>query len=311
MRDIEPKDGGSKELPQARFEALTQSIERINNIGGKIGVYSRIEVRNGKKDEHVLENYAHDPVYGASLGKLPLAALLIETGVLDPDADWPVPLDIVDRSGGGKYDNLTEATTATTSELLDDMLRRSGNTAYRILAPAAGGSEALNEFYTLKGWHRTRTMAAANGRVYLGETTAHEALSQLEAVLLHEGGSDTLAQVARHALEHSEVNKHGIRQHVKAKKITIANKTGEYPGDVRDGQAYRHDVGRVSGPNGELWYSVLTTSDKRTLGILADQVVGQISTEIAVAAGERSAALLARSAFVGLFKSRDSSLETD
>ena len=220
---------------RGRLESLTR---RAETLGFEV---SAVVEQSGQ----LIHKHSDEPVFGASLGKLPLAVMAIES------LEAHVPLSIDGIHG------IDEGVTA--AELVKLMLGRSDNFSYRVLAEALGGPDAINDFYDQKGWHATRVKTAANGRAQLAETTASEALKQLQYILGPEADND-LADVARTALSEQQVTRYGIRQlKLNDPNIHIFNKTGEYPGDYHDPYVFRHDVGSIMGPSGRISYALMTS----------------------------------------------------
>lgn len=251
------------------FDELRERLQVLTDRAEPLGVEVRAIV---EQSGHQIFKQADEPLFGASLGKIPLAVMAIEN--LEPH----VPLELDDLHG--------IQSGATPAELIEKMIKKSDNVSYRILAEVLGGPAAINDFYDSKGWVETRVITAPNGRAQLGETTAGETLAQLKYVL---GSSmdNELAEVARQALSEQEVNLHGIRQlKVDDPNVHIFNKTGEYNGDVSDPSIFRHDVGSILGPNGHVSYAVMTyIEDESKLltpakKFLADSVVKQFGAEL-------------------------------
>jgi hypothetical protein len=220
---------------RGRLESLTR---RAETLGFEV---SAVVEQSGQ----LIHKHADEPVFGASLGKLPLAVMAIES------LEAHVPLRVDDIHG------IDEGVTP--AELVTLMLGRSDNLSYRVLAEALGGPDAINDFYDQKGWHATKVKTAANGRAQLAETTASEALKQLQYILGPEADND-LSDVARTALSEQQVTRYGIRQlKLNDPSVHIFNKTGEYPGDYHDPYVFRHDVGSIMGPSGRVSYALMTS----------------------------------------------------
>ena len=228
-------------------------------------------------------NHPDVMMFGASVGKIPLAHMVIEH--LNPDEDFDINKDdIVD--GGGAFDQSTSQGIAKTAELLEDMLKNSGNTAFRLLAERLGGPDEIQAYYEQNGWVHTTVDRADNGRTILGQTTPSEVLAQLQ-LLIAPGSPSPLSVVARDALQGNTVSVHGIRQNPLDNSLTVYNKTGEYNGDKSDPYVVRHDVGVVQGRKGTINYAVMTKSPRFARGLIANQVVRHFGAEMLVAAGSR------------------------
>lgn len=224
------------------FNELRDRLEFLTNRSEILGIEVHAVV---EQFGHRHQKHADIPVFGASLGKLPLAAMAIEH--LEPGT----PLNTEHIPGA--------PSETTPSQLIDMMLRKSDNVSFRVLAEFLGGPHAINEYYESKQWLQTRVITAPNGRALLAETTAIESLAQLKYIL-GTPNQNELSDVAREALSEQEVNRHGIRQiQLDDPRVHVFNKTGEYNGDPQDPLIYRHDVGSILGPNGHVSYAIMTT----------------------------------------------------
>jgi len=265
---------------RARERTFEQRIYELNERAHalKVGMHIATEIDG--------EVTRADPtiVFGASIGKLPLADMAIN--LLYSDEVWEIGSAIVDRTGGGAYDQVTTRQEATTAELLDDMLRNSGNTAYRVLARGLGGPDAINGYFENKGWFSEVGSDPVSGRAVLGETSAEEAMMQMKEVLNGTTGDKRLRERARFALNNSSATDQGIRRYAKnTPDLQIFNKTGRYNGDEDDPLVFRHDVGFVKGSRRSISYAVLTSSPMRMRGVVASAVVSQFGAEVAREAG--------------------------
>lgn len=265
--------------PEKIEDHLRDRLEVLCRRAKHIGVTTNCIVQHG----NLMHGLNDDKeLFGASLGKIPLAYMVIDR--LDPNEMLDID-DSVRLSGGGMYDHKGESVCVPVGRVLEDMLRYSGNTAYRVLSEAVDGPDEINLYYDDQGWGTTNVIKAANGRTQLGYTTPRESLLQLQA-LLDPTDQRQLAEVARVSLSHNAVENHGIRQIIlPGETIKISNKTGEYNGDSHDPAIFRHDVGLVSGPKGTVWYSVMTAAPLISRGYFSDMVVGQFGAEIVHAVG--------------------------
>jgi hypothetical protein len=266
------------------FERIKALINRAEKLG--VCVRYAVVLSEGK----AIANHSQDQLFAASLGKLPLAHMAIS--LLSSGATVDIQKDFIDSAGGGALDRVGQSGLVTVDVLLDDMLRNSGNTAYRVLADYMGGPEALRAYYEIH-WKKTSVHSAANGRAQIGETTAYEAYSQLHSLLTDTSGDESLRNVAIDALSHNTVTNHGIRQFVApSSTVRIFNKTGEYNGDATDPQNYRHDTGYIRGDRGDVGYAIMTTSSARSRGIIANMTVAQFGAELARKVGGKDTASL-------------------
>jgi beta-lactamase class A len=267
------------------LEKIRSLIDRSEILGVRtqFAIFSPEEIIDGQNITNQL--------FAASLGKLPLAHMVI--ALLASGTEIQISKDFIDTTGGGSLDTIKKDGIVTVNELLDDMLRNSGNTAYRLLAHYLGGPDGLRPFYEAH-WKNTTVYNAPNGRALIGETTINEAYLQLHTLLTGTTGDSSLRTIAIDSLAHNTVTKHGIRQFVApTSTLGIFNKTGEYNGDTEDPRNYRHDVGIVTGPKGALGYAIMTTSSQRGRGILADMTVAQVGAELARKVGGRDSTSLA------------------
>lgn len=272
----ERMDSQEVKVPESikAFEALRQRLELLTLRSESLGLNVHAIVEHSG---HRIFKQADEPVFGASLGKLPLAVMAAEN--LEPYA--PLPLHDVHGVEPG----------LTAAELVEKMLKKSDNVSYRVLAEVLGGPEEINKFYHGKGWQETRVLSAPNGRAQLAETTATESLAQLKYIL---GSSldNELAEIARQALSEQNVHKHGVRQlKLDDPSVHIFNKTGEYNGDLHDPVIYRHDVGSIFGPDARVSYAIMTSVPNEAVSLmtakkfLADGVVKHFGAELVTYVG--------------------------
>lgn len=269
-----------KENHELLFEAVDKLTKRAKMLGVTI---NGIVDHNGS----AIELGADEEIFGGSLGKLPLAHMVLER--FDGEEVHDIENKYVAKSGGGNYDLVCISRKATTEQLLEDMLMRSGNTPFRLFADKLGGADAVNQFYRDNGWTHTRVNTDEDGFAMLGHTTPREVLDQLAGLLVKPDDS-LLVGTAQNALMENKSIFTGIRQKVfPYKELSIHNKTGEYNGDTDEyypvPYATRHDAGLLEGPQGTVQYVLMTRSSMKTKGKLANMIVGQFGAELALSVG--------------------------
>ena len=182
--------------------------------------------------------------FAASVNKLPIAQLALNdlrAGklTLGQQLSWPAS-DV--RAGAGVYDQADAPTQASVQDLLYDMLNRSGNTAVRVFVnQAMGGAVAVNERFKAElGLQHTYLQPLDGNRFYVGNTTAREAMKNMQSLL---GGDDQYQQLVRNALATNIYGDYGVRSQLAGNDyIVLANKVGIL--DDPEGNN-RHDVGLI------------------------------------------------------------------
>ncbi|HEX8390577.1 MAG TPA: serine hydrolase [Candidatus Saccharimonadales bacterium] len=258
------------------LSSLSERLQTVERRARRLGVRVRALVVSGDQQ---IEKQADQPMFAASLGKLPLADMVIEQ--LDSDELIDVEaLAITHPRTGERIEK------QSVGDLLECMLKHSSNVAYRVLAERLGGSAEIQGYYAHHGWHATSVLGGGpTGRALIGETSPVDALDQLGGLLAPDTENGVLPQTAVQSLRDNAVKRYGIRRVVPPNdEVQIWNKTGEYNGDLVDPWAYRHDVGRVTGPDGTIDYALMTSTTPRKK-VLADLVVGRMTAEVAASAG--------------------------
>lgn len=246
-----------------------------------------------------MDTRLNKPVFAASIAKIPLSVLLAEQAV-DPIEEITIYPDVVDVSGGGDYDvPITDAIAVTAHELLEDMLKKSGNTAYRIFSRKYG-ADMINNFYIEMGWPESLVKKVGDEKIEISTTTASEATEQLKTLLLQPGWVGAAAQ---DALTTRKEARYGIQAVVQTDRLhTIASKTGEYTCTRNepdgDDRAYRNEVACVEGKEGKIFYAMMTSSHRLTKGYLSTQVLNQAGAEIASTVGLLQALSIGRRALL-------------
>lgn len=248
--------------------------------------------------------FSHQPdleMFGASIGKLPIAEVLIATQC-PPNMKLSWSAKDIDTTGGGQIDKKTSlqrlfkvGSSATAGELLKAMLQESANTPVRVFADMIGEGEFFNQVYADMGFEVTRVIPHENGRFYMWETTAQESLESFRRLALPRDAKDPMAKIAAEALWSSTVTESGIRQFVRPTgRLKIANKTGDYNGDNEPGDthpipyAVRHDIGIVKNGPHQLSYAFFTKTPMEGIAKkTAAEVVGIMGERVARTLGYR------------------------
>ena len=181
------------------------------------------------------------------------------------------------------------------AELMEDMLMRSSNNAFRELAIIFGGPEEINK-YLSPYWRHTHVDAdTRTGRTQIGNTTPSEILMQFrELIARREQADDPFYDVIISALRQNEVERYGIRQVMttRAAKESSLDKSGEYNGDDTT-PAVRNVVGLLMGKGGgqSYLYSCMTSARPgKASGWLENQIVAQFGAEMLEATGHQHTA---------------------
>ena len=237
---------------------------RINQI---IGQDEAQQIVTGVKivdltSSEVLVNHNTDTEqFAASINKLPVALLVLQdlrAGKLSMNQlmTW-VPSDR--RDGGGIYDVPGAPTQATLSDVLFDMLNRSGNTAVRVLVNyGLGGAAAVNARWAqIPQLSHTYLMPLDASRFYLGNSTPHDALWTLGQDV---SVQDTFGKFVTHALATNIYTDIGTRSQLAGNDyIVLVNKLGLLNDPSGDN---RHDVGIIynTKTHKSYGYAYMTTS---------------------------------------------------
>jgi hypothetical protein len=287
------------------FAELRERLPLIQQRAARVGVDLRYDVRA----ERPVGFERHLPMFAASLGKLPLALML----VTDPRIqrhDRVVIRNSDIREGGGAYDltalrqqGITGEYTITVDKAVMDMLARSGNTAYRVLSRDIADldhmgdrvGEALNKRYNALGFEQT-TVVPREAGAELGETTPEEVIRQLNAIqeAVRQQGPDSLAATAWHAMASNERGS-GMRLFNMPEGYDLVSKTGEYNGDDDDAHVYRHEAGHLILPDDsaiEYCFMTRSRSMNRAYRAVNERVLSSATNEVAKYAGLRRPRLL-------------------
>lgn len=226
-----------------RLSSALESIEGQAARHGVLVVYD-IHTPSGERLSH-LEETAFS---AGNLGKVSLAALCVRDRI---DPNQRVRLSSSDmRPGSGFLDELNMKRKklrynqiqngVPVFRLFEDMLLRSGNTAYKILTRVYAdrhGSQAeradiINEEYKRAGWRNTRVEGVADA-VEIGTTSAADVLDQFRFLNTAADGAKqgSLAEVAWNSLGHSMNNGKGVRSFDLVPGTDVVNTSAAHSGD--------------------------------------------------------------------------------
>lgn len=272
---------GSIERAERRRPGLDKLSARLGEIGErseKLGIAFSGVVTTADMVP-VFRYYEDNLTFAASIGKLPLALMVVEQLAPERESDLAAQgLDV--------------------AELIEAMLGRSDNGAYRALAELMEGPEAINQYMATK-WRHSRVVRASNGRTQIGDTTPLEALMQFRELISADDGNRDLKNAAIGALRDGEVTNHGIRQVLSGpQKSIILDKTGEYNGD-EDTDSVRNNTGLVVGVNRypTLLYSFMSSGRPgKAYGWIEDKIIALATAEVLEATGNGKALSLGRRA---------------
>lgn len=187
------------------------------------------------------ENTEH---FAASINKLPVTLLILEelragNITLDTVLTWQ---ESDRRDGAGVFDAPGSPLSAKVSEILTDLLTRSGNTAVRILVNGVlGGPYSTNDrLANIPELTHTRLIPLDATRFYLGNTTSRESLYVLRQLMK---AQDIYGQYVKNALVNNIYTEIGVKSQLGGNDfIVLVNKIGQL--NDPDGNN-RHDVGIV------------------------------------------------------------------
>ncbi len=281
-----------------RFEQLKNGLSAVRESAHNHGVALHYEVH---ADEEVF-NHEHDvAMFSASTGKLALAATI---ALYRPKhANHPITIYSSDvaTEGGGLLDfpqannkHREYPLEVPLKYVMKDMLGRSSNTAFRVLARY--NAETIQKQYAQLGWHNTTLLEREGGWVEIGTSSPEEVLDQLQLIsTLSESEGNPTARSAVKGLRMVTDTTHGLGLY-DLSEVEILRKTGKYNGDPTDPHVYRHEVARVIGNQKSIDYAFMTQSQgySKKQRITTNHVLNLASGEIATYLGLR------RKRFVGL-----------
>jgi hypothetical protein len=223
--------------------------------------------------------FQHTPdteFFAASTGKVTLALL----------ARKYITTEIKDYLHDQKRDSIDVA------ELMEDMLKRSSNDAFREIAIVFGGPDEINRYLSPNWRHTHVNTDPKTGRTEIGNTTPSEILMQFrELIARKDEVDDPFYDVIINSLRQNEVERYGIRQVMSAQtaKASSLDKSGEYNGDDKT-PAVRNVVGLLMGKDGRqsYLYSCMTSARPgKASGWLENQIVAQFGAEMLDATGHQ------------------------
>lgn len=267
---------------------LFQEVDRLTRRATIFDINVQGIIRYGKGTKELFPDHA---LFEASLGNVPLTHMVIDRFYAQDI--FPIKPELIAKSGSGIFDGHADRPQATAEELLEDMLKRSGNTAFNVFSEALGGADEINSFYKDRGWARTKVGETLNGKVEVGSTTPREALEQFQG-LLELSDDNPLVETVQNSLRDYTSARYGIRQRVQpSNDLVIYNITGEYNGDHHAHNpvpySVRHDVGAIEGENGIILYALMTSTTKNMFKTkIASEILGQFGAEFASVVGGKS-----------------------
>ncbi len=223
---------------------LRHYIETVIKKNESAGVTTDVSVMDMQSGRPIVEHNLDTEQFAASVNKLPIAALVLNhlrAGKLQFDQTLTWTVDDA-RAGAGVYDQPGAPTQATVEDLLFDLLNPSGNTAVRIFVNQAfGGAAVTNDrFKNELGLQHTYLQPLDANRFYVGNTTAREAMKNIQTLLK---GDDQYQQFVKNALATNIYTDFGVRSQLAGNEyIVLSNKVGIL--DDPEGNN-RHDVGII------------------------------------------------------------------
>lgn len=293
-----------------KWEQLQNEIEsRIERSEKRHGITTSYIVQDDAITARRSSQQPDLPMFGASLGKLPLAEAMISMQC-PPDLVVSWKSKDVDTTGDGVFDKRAllkrlpnREYRETAGNLLYDMLSpRSGNTPVRVFADHISSAKLstaglLNYIYDAMGMRETRVMSQGESRFYMWGTTAQESLDSFKRLLDPVDPEDPMSQIAIAALGSSEeTTKYGTWPYVASgDRLRLWRKHGEYNGDTDEewGVPFivRHEVGTMkNNKNQQLSYAFLTRADinNRKALLFMDTTLGMMGESVAHALGYNS-----------------------
>lgn len=272
------------------YEKVGHVVRRFENLGGRAGVVVFEKKTDQDEPELLIDHNPHERFFAASTNKLAIAFALSHArkdGVIKHH-----PIRGERLRGAGTFDDhgdQPQPEGATTSpselELLDDMLRNSGNTAAKLLKDELGAArinEILREYgHDEVGLH----INPENGASHLGYATPDGLIRLFYAAVRGDGASNhILSGRIRGALASSN-RPTGIRANIDAigllqaeGKVEVLNKSGEYDGGEDTGAPVRHDVGLIIDERGrQVAYAVMGQAKP---SVLAEYTRHQVTANI-------------------------------
>lgn len=293
------------EEPHERYgedaERLRRNIERrikgFEVLGGRAGVVITEESPQDhwESARPLVRHGETETFFAASTNKLAIAY------VLSQESPQALPrLYQVDRRlvGAGEYDvaDLNEQPgpeLAEDTQLVADMLKRSGNTAASVLKEALGPRH-INEVLRSRGYPGLRLgIDPKTGASHLGFATPEAMVRLMDALIDgHKAPNPIVGGTIIAALNHNQ-RPAGIRaaltqpaDQLAARRTYVYNKTGEYNGDEEVGAPVRHDVGCIgTADTRTIYYAVMSQA---RAPVMAEYFLHNSMADILEYAGEPS-----------------------
>lgn len=252
------KDGISDFVNKLVLGYLVKQSIRQNDAEG---ITNGVQILDLQNNSSIVAHNADTKQFAASVNKLPVAmSLLKELRAnqlrLDDTVSWEAS-DV--REGAGIFDQPGAPLQATWSEVITDMLKKSGNTAVRVAVnKGLGGAEELNNRWSfIPQLSNTRLEPLHGGRFYLGDSTPKDSLWSLTEVLKTE---DQYSALMKDALVNNIYTDVGVKSQLAGNDyIVLANKIGLLFDPEGNN---RHDVGIIYNTKTKksYGYSFFTTS---------------------------------------------------
>lgn len=280
---------------------LQKRLSEIRLQASGLGVTVAYDVHTPEGNRYGRDRDAR--IFAASLAKVPLAILMARDERIEPDKVLKLHSSDA-RSGAGDYDDaamrkaskqLGELEDITVSDLATDMLVKSGETAYKVLARYYASAvdpqvdvdiaTVLKRGFSEEGWNDTTAFSMPHA-VEIGTTSPQDMIAQFDrlhelAVMAQEG---SLAELAWNSLGNNIDTSNGVRSFRMAPNTELVNKTGAYNGDPEDDHVYRHDAGVIILPTDEeLKYVFMIRTDRTgkleraKAKIIQDRMAGEIA----------------------------------
>jgi hypothetical protein len=261
-------------LEQPGGQQATRELTLRKLIDGSIKDNESMQITTGLQimdmsDNHLIANHNKDTEqFAASINKLAVSILVLHdlrnhTLRMDQTLTWQAS-DV--RPGAGTYDQPGAVTHAKLSDVLFDMLNRSGNTAVRVLVnKAEGGADMVN--HRIKSYpqlQHTYLQPVDTDRFYLGNTTAHDSLWIMDQLTAY---NDAYARFMKNAMATNIYGGYGVRSQLPDNQdwVLLINKVGILDDPSGDN---RHDVGVLYNKktHKSYGYSFMTTAPESVSG---------------------------------------------
>jgi beta-lactamase class A len=259
------QDGGQQAVRELTLRKLIDGSIKDNE---SLNITTGVQIMD-MRDNHLIADHNKDTEqFAASINKLAVTILVLHdlrahTLKLDQTLSW----DVSDmRAGAGVYDQPGAPTSAKLSDVLFDMLNRSGNTAVRVLVnKAEGGAAQVN--HRIKSYpqlQHTYLQPLDANRFYLGNSTAHDSLWIMDQLTAY---NDKYARFIKDAMATNIYTDFGVRSQLPDNQdwVLLINKVGILNDPDGDN---RHDVGVLYNKktHHSYGYSFMTTAPEAVAG---------------------------------------------